>query len=94
MTQNAAGHFSYYDSENNSEAYFFYDTIDASGYAIGMGFLRNDLVNDQKQTHQRYIRLTLTLSFIIVILLLLYFGRCQFKRLYLAEISPQPCRRC
>jgi len=75
MTQNAAGHFSYYDSENNSEAYFFYDTIDASGYAIGMGFLRNDLVNDQKQTHQRYIRLTLTLSFIIVILLLLYFGR-------------------
>ena len=75
MTQNAAGHFSYYDSENNSEAYFFYDTIDASGYAIGMGFLRNDLVNDQKQTHQRYIRLTLTLSFMIVILLLLYFGR-------------------
>lgn len=75
MTQKKAGHFSYYDTENNSKAYFFYDTIEASGYAIGMGFLRNDLINDQKQTHQRYIRLALTLSFIIVILMLLYFGR-------------------
>ena len=75
LTESGSGHFSYYDSENEGKAYFFYDHLDSSGYAIGMGFLRNDLVNDQKQTHQRYIRITLTLSFFIVIMLLLYFGR-------------------
>ena len=69
------GHFKYYDAENDSQAYFFYDYLETSGHRIGMGFLRNDLVNDQKATHRRYIRICLTLSFIIVILLLLYFGR-------------------
>lgn len=87
MTQEASGHVPYYDAENDDQAYFFFDHLENSGHAIGMGFLRGDLVNDQKATHRRYIRIILNLSFIIVMVILLYFGRDNLDRTEIEVLS-------
>ena len=87
MSTETSGQIEFYDDENESDAYFFYETFEKSGHKIGVVFLKNDLLNVQKTTHRKYIRICLILSFIIVLILLIYFGRDHLDYVEIETLS-------
>ncbi len=70
-----SGFTRFYDANEDDQGLFFYDSIPASGWGIGLYFLQNDLLNDATQLNRRYLRLALILSLLFLCLLAIYYNK-------------------
>ena len=76
----ASGHVEFSDKATGKASLFYYDNIPISGYGLGLFFTKSNLSGSQAALNRRYIKLSLTFSFFLVILITLYFGRDDLDR--------------
>ena len=75
MKSDEKGQVEYKDKTSGQSTLFFYENIPASDYGLGLFFNKRDLSRDQLALNQRYIKMALTFSIFLVVLIALYFGR-------------------
>jgi len=75
MKSDEKGQVEYKDETTGQSTLFFYENIPASDYGLGLFFNKRDLSRDQLALNQRYIKMALTFSIFLVVLIALYFGR-------------------
>ena len=75
MQQGDKGSVAFRENQDGAEVLFFYDTIDVSGWAIGLLFYKNELLGDIAGHNRRYIRLGLILSAFLLIIIAIYFNK-------------------
>ncbi len=80
MKAGQSGHVEFVDKLSGKSALFYYDSLPVSGYRMGLFFTKSNLSGSQIAVNRRYIRLGLTFSFFLVILITLYFGRDDLDR--------------
>lgn len=69
------GHIEFYDEDQQDERLFFFDKIPTSGWGIGLMFFKADLLGDAHLVNQKYIRLAIIFSLLLVVLLAIFYGR-------------------
>lgn len=75
MKSGERGFVEYSDPSSGKPSIFFYDNIPLSDYGIGLFFTKTDLAGDQAAFNRRYIKMAITLSVFLIVLIALYFGR-------------------
>lgn len=81
------GHLEFVDSATGSQSLFFFDNISTSGYGLGLFFSKKDLAGNQVALNRRYVKMALTFSVFLVILIALYFGRDDLDRREIEVLS-------
>ncbi len=76
----ASGHVEFIDKTSGKASLFYYDNIPISDYGLGLFFTKSNLSGSQSAINRRYVKLSLTFSFFLVILIALYFGRDDLDR--------------
>lgn len=71
----ATGHVEFIDKASDKASLFYYDTIPIADFGLGLFFTKSNLSGSQITLNRRYIKLALTFSFFLVIMIALYFGR-------------------
>ncbi len=69
------GHVQFFDEQQNDETLFFYDKIPTSSWGIGLLFFKEDLLGDSKILDRKYIKIAIALSFLLVCILGIIFGK-------------------
>ena len=64
LVKRESGIVDYHRVEDRARSLFCYDQIPESGWGIGMSFLEDDLLSDQRSVTRRYIHMSLLLSLI------------------------------
>lgn len=75
MLAGQSGSVSFEDELQKDKALFFYDTIPASGWSIGLLFYKQDMLSDAESLNRRYIQLALVFSFMFLGFLAIYFNK-------------------
>lgn len=68
------GYVEFHD-EDKGKTLFFYDNITSSDWGIGLMFYKNDLLDDNKQLHRKYILISIFLSLFFLSLILIYYNK-------------------
>ena len=76
----ASGHVELTDKASGKASLFYYDNIPISDYGLGLFFTKANLSGSQAALNRRYVKMSLTFSFFLVILIALYFGRDDLDR--------------
>lgn len=87
IIDNGAGYEEFFDAEQDDTSLIFYDHLPSANYGMGVVFFKRDLMDNQRVKERRIIKICLTLSFLFVLALTLYFGRDILDRTEIEVIS-------
>jgi len=87
MSVGETGYETYYSEENDSSAYFFYDTVAPADYRLGVIYLTKDMIGASTQTSRRIINIALAFSIFIVLVIAMIFGRDHLDRWEIEQLS-------
>ena len=82
-----SGYVQYKDSDTAQDMLFFYDHIPSANWGMGMLFFKRDLTDDISETHRRYIKIALTFSIFLVLIIKLYFSRDILDRREIEQLG-------
>ncbi len=87
MKARGSGSVQFFDRLSNDTSIIYYDHVPTSDYGIGLVFFKNDLTENKAAINRRYIKMALTLSALLIIFLVLYFGRDVLDRVEIEVLS-------
>lgn len=70
-----SGKVEFAEEESGEETLFFYDKIPTSGWGIGLFFYKEDFLDDSKVMNRKFIRIAISLSFLLVCIMGIIFGK-------------------
>ncbi len=83
----ASGHVEFIDKATAKPSLFYYDTLPIANFGLGLSFTKSNLSGSQTALNRRYIKLSMILSFFLVIMIALYFGRDDLDRREIEVLS-------
>ncbi len=69
------GFIRFFDKEIQDETFFYFDEIPTSSWGLGLVFYKNSILQDGKLLNRKYIKLSILLSLLFLIVLMIFYNR-------------------